>query len=390
MTADAPPVASARPRRAICLVSHNAYGAISGRAGGFIGGVEWQTSFLARWLAARGHEVTMITWGEPAGGEEFFHGVRVIKVCGKEAGLPKIKFFHPRWTGLRRALAQAKADVYYHNCGEAVTGQISQWCRQQGRAFVFSVASDADCDPRLPELGTGLERALYRSGLRHADQRIVQTRRQERRLTEQFQLSSVIIPLPCPAPSPGAGENSDARPANRILWVGRMCQVKRPDRLLDLAEALPEFEFDFVGPFHDEPWSQGINQRARRLPNVQVHGPVPRERLHDFYERATLLCCTSDYEGFPNTFLEAWSHAVPVVATVNPDGLLDGRGLGVAVDDFAEMKNVIRRLSADPALRAQLGGTGRQYFLANHVADAVMPRFESVLLETAARGGRRG
>ena len=50
----------------ICIVSHNGYGAISGGTIGFIGGVERQTSLLARWLVGRGHKVSFLTWDEGA------------------------------------------------------------------------------------------------------------------------------------------------------------------------------------------------------------------------------------------------------------------------------------------------------------------------------------
>ena len=32
-----------------------------------------------------------------------------------------------------------------------------------------------------------------------------------------------------------------------VLWIGRICEVKRPDRPLDLAEVCPDLRFDLVG-----------------------------------------------------------------------------------------------------------------------------------------------
>ena len=61
----------------VCIVSHNGYGAITGGRSGYIGGIEWQTSVLARWLAARGHRVSFITWHEGGPDEEMLDGVRV-------------------------------------------------------------------------------------------------------------------------------------------------------------------------------------------------------------------------------------------------------------------------------------------------------------------------
>ena len=51
----------------VCIISHFAYGAMTGGATGHIGGVERQTTMLARWLARRDHEVTLLTWDEGQG-----------------------------------------------------------------------------------------------------------------------------------------------------------------------------------------------------------------------------------------------------------------------------------------------------------------------------------
>ncbi|MEP0844843.1 MAG: glycosyltransferase, partial [Phycisphaerae bacterium] len=206
----------------IAIVSHFSYGSLSGRAvGRLVGGVEWQTSLTARWLAARGHDVSMLTWDEGGPAREVIDGVRVIKMCRQDAGLQGLRFFHPRWSSLLRALRAADAEVYYQNCGEYVTGQVAWWCRRNGRAFVYSVASDPDCDPALPEMKTLRERVLYRYGLRHADRLIVQTRRQQEMLRAGFGLESTWIPMPCAGPSddeylpPAPPEAGRAR----VAWV---------------------------------------------------------------------------------------------------------------------------------------------------------------------------
>jgi hypothetical protein len=48
----------------ICFVAHFAYGALSRTDTGHVGGIERQCSLMARWFAARGYRVSMITWDE--------------------------------------------------------------------------------------------------------------------------------------------------------------------------------------------------------------------------------------------------------------------------------------------------------------------------------------
>jgi glycosyltransferase involved in cell wall biosynthesis len=371
----------------VCIVCHQAYAAASGNTSGFVGGVERQTSFLARWLAQRGHKVTMLTWNEGGPLEETAAGVRIIKICRRDEGIKGLRFFHPRWTCLVKALRRAEADVYYQNGSEGVTGQVALWCRKNQKCFVFSIASDADCDPAFPAVSKH-EHALYRFGLRKADRLIAQTATQQSRLRAEFGLDSVIIPLPClipPAGSP-AGRLSAS---HRLLWIGRLCSVKRPDRFLNLAQACPDLSFDLVGPFCGPDgligeYAQNIKERAARIPNVKVHGSMKQDSLSQLYSNALCLCCTSEYEGFPNTFLEAWSHGLPVVSTFDPDGVIAKFNLGFVAGDVREMQAAIRSLIYDPAHCEEISNNDRRYFAENHTADSVLPRFESLFLETLA------
>jgi glycosyltransferase involved in cell wall biosynthesis len=373
---------------ALCIVSHNGYGAIVGGKAGFVGGVERQTSLLARWLADRGHKVSFLTWDEGGASEEMIDGVRIIKICKKDAGLPGLRFFHPKWTGLNSALKRADADVYYHNCGECVTGQMALWCRRNGRAFVFSAASEADCDPRFPELSSRRERWLYLQGLRQADRVIVQTYTQQSMMVRNFQVDATVIPMPAPGPAEDAYQMPTPS-AGRVLWVGRVCRVKRPDRLVELARACPDVQFDVAGPVYDDEFSKGAAAEAAALANVTLHGAVSREEIPDLYRRSSLLCCTSDYEGFPNTFLEAWSHGLPVVSTVDPDGVITRENLGRVASDTGTLTTAIRELLKNPAAYAASSKASRHYYLENHAMEAVMPRFEAVFAELSRAGKTR-
>ena len=366
----------------ICIVSHFAYGAMTG---GWGGGVERQTSRLSRWLAARGHEVSVVTLDQGQADETYIEGVRVIRMCRQDAGLPGLRFFHPRWTSLIRAMRKADADVYYQNCAEYVTGQVALWCKWYGKRFVYSVASDPDCDPRLPVMHTRRERVLYRYGLRNADRIIVQTRKQKAMLTEGFGLSSTVLPMPYSGPTElGA---SDARTRDfRVLWVGRFAPEKRLESLLDLAEALPSMQFEVAGrPDRDsDAYADGLLSRARLLRNVTLHGMVANEQMGELYKRASVLCSTSAYEGFPNTFIEAWSYGTPVVSTVDPDDLIATHRLGCVASTRDALLGAITKLRETPELLAELSSNARQYYLQHHTLDSAMANFERVFLDVVA------
>jgi glycosyltransferase involved in cell wall biosynthesis len=376
-----------RPPLRVAIVAHFAYGALSGNAGtggGHIGGVEKQTTMMARWLASRGHEVTLLTWDEGQPDGIVIDGVRVLKLCRRDAGLPVVRFVTPRWTSLCRGLARAAADVYYQNCGEYVTGQVALWCRLHDRAFVYSSASDADCDGDLPLMPERRVRALYRIGVRLADRVIVQSGRQHRMLEAGFGRDATVIPMPCAPPGGLASVESVDRQG--VVWIGRICRVKRPDRYLDVAALCPELRFTMVGPDDDDPdYTRAIRERAALLPNVTIRGAASTAEVDVLLRDAACLCCTSDHEGFPNTFLEAWSHGRPVVSTWDPDDLIAAHGLGsVARRDPADLAAALRSLARSPDAWRRASENARRYFDETHALDRVMPRFERVFLDAAS------
>jgi glycosyltransferase involved in cell wall biosynthesis len=373
--------ASARPRELnVCIVAHMAFGALAGSRG-HLGGVEFQTSLLARWLAERGHRVCMITWNEGQTDEQAVDGIRVITACRQDEGWPIARFVHPRWTSLVAALRRADADLYYHNCADCVTGQVALWCRARARRFVYSVASNADCEPRLPLLTTARDKVLFVAGLRRADRIVAQTDVQRRMLRENFGLDAAVIPLPTPDRSAAAGSRAVGPPGRRVAWIGRLCAVKRPDLLLDLAERCPDHAFDLVGPEDGTAYARRIVDRARGVANVTVHGPVSRDRAGALLDAAACLVCTSEIEGFPNTFLEAWSRRVPVVSTFDPDGVIARHGLGVSADP-AGLPAAVAEMTGSRSLWLEASERARRYYLAHHTIDSVMPRFESLFAST--------
>ena len=191
----------------ICIIGHNSFGAISSDAlgRGHIGGVENQTSMMARWLAARGHTVSLVTWDEGQADGAEYDGVKVYKMCRQTAGIRGVRALYPRLFSLFSAMNRAAADIYYFNAAEAVTGQIAAWCRWKGKAFVYSSAQELDCHKDLPLFQKGGvhrpgDAVFYKYGLHNSAKIIVQTIKQQRLLKEGFGLDSVPLPMPCRGP----------------------------------------------------------------------------------------------------------------------------------------------------------------------------------------------
>ena len=374
---------AAEGRRSICFVAHNALAALTGQNRQHAGGIERQQTTMATWLAARGWEVSMIVWDDPEDNATEAQGVRIIRMCSLENGLPVLRFFHPRWTSLNAALDAANADLYYYNCGDLGLGQIVAWARRRVKPVVFSVPSDPDCDPALPALGSRRERMLYRYGLSRCDYIVVQSEKQRAMLDAGFGKASTPLRMPCV----GFGDSVDREACTddegfNVLWVGRISAEKRPDWVQELAKQLPDVTFTLIGgPNRDTDYSRRVLSNEAALPNVVFVGRIAHEDMGPYYARADVLTCTSVYEGFPNVFLEAWSVGTPVVTTCDPDGLVQGEGLGFSAADIGGLVSAVRRIYEDRSLHQQISTTTRDYFDRNHRLDPAMQAFEDYFVD---------
>jgi glycosyltransferase involved in cell wall biosynthesis len=307
------------------------------------GGAEVQQTLLARALAQRGVRVSMIVgdYGQSDGAT--WDGIKTYKASAPEEGIPLLRFIHPRWTKLWSALQRANADIYYASCAGATLGQVALFTRLRRRKLVFRIASDTDCDPGALLVRYWRDKVLYQYGLQRADIVLAQTPHQQERLAQNFGRDSRVV----------ASLTETARTARGFaerdigaLWVGNIRALKHPELLLQLARSLPEISFHMVGgPMkgHEALFTE-IRKEAHSVPNVSFHGAVPYHAVGQLFERARVLVGTSEIEGFPNTYLQAWARGTPVVAFLDPQQLLSRNALGHAVTGLREMTVTVQRL----------------------------------------------
>ena len=133
-------------------------------------------------------------------------------------------------------------------------------------------------------------------GLKTGRAVIAQTMKQQRLLEQHFGLSASIVPNcyvePLRSPIHEAGRAAGG--SDRVLWVGRLSSEKRFEWLLDVAEKCPHILFDVVGTANTaSKYVRALNARAAGMTNIKMHGGVPYTAMAEFYQQATVLCCTS-------------------------------------------------------------------------------------------------
>ncbi|HYS11666.1 MAG TPA: glycosyltransferase family 4 protein, partial [Burkholderiaceae bacterium] len=157
-----------------------------------VGGASVQQTLLARALARRGHDVSMVVADLGQADDARWDAIRVLKAYRPDAGLPLLRFIHPRWTELWSALRRADADLYYTSCAGMHVGLLALFCRRFHKRFVFRSASESDCDPSRLLVRFARDRWLYAYGLRRADAILVQSRSQGEALARSYGLAARV------------------------------------------------------------------------------------------------------------------------------------------------------------------------------------------------------
>jgi glycosyltransferase involved in cell wall biosynthesis len=325
-----------------------------------VGGAELQQTLLAKALARRSAAVSMVVadYGQPDAAT--WDGVKTYKAYSADEGIPVLRFVYPRFTKLWAAMSRANADIYYTSCAGAQLGQVVLFARLHGARVIFRIASNSDCDPASLLIRYQRDKRLYRYGLRRADLVLAQTADQQRALEQNYTRESRVV---APLADCAAVRRNFADRDIGALWVGNIRSLKRPELLLEVARRLPHISFHMIGgpmPGAQELFDS-LKTAASQLANLQFHGAVAYHEVASFYERARVLVGTSQIEGFPNTYLQAWAHGTPVIAFLDPEGLLAHNAQGRAVSNIEEMCAAIVTLSTDTSQWAAASLRSTQY-----------------------------
>ena len=378
-------------RGRICFYSEYAYPLIARSSIEFAGGAEALVVRLARGLAARDYDVTLVTCDYGQSPEERVDGVRVLRSFRPGRGIRGLRFFHPRLSRAAAALMRADADVYYV-CGSGMpAGLTCDVALLRGARFVLAMMTDHDVMRRPPRDSGASGIRWFHRALRRAHRVLAQTEHQQRELRANFGVESGVLPniVDIPECTIDAGQDGI------VLWNATYKAIKRPEWFLDLARDLPTHRYVMAGIVPPPPLTREFFNRAleaaRRMPQLEVLGFLPEAELAALRRRAALVVHTSPVEGFSNVLLESWALGLPTVSGVNPDGLVERERIGRFAPDYDALCAAVSAYMSDPALRREDGARARAYARREHAPEIVLDSLCAVIdpLIAELRRGRR-
>lgn len=316
--------------------------------GEFSGGAETQCFFLAQELLVRGWEVHYIREANVEGTVDY-QGI-VVHAIPKQRKLFKWR----NWFRLKKIMRSIAADIWYVRANMSYLPFVTWHAKHANGKTIWAFSRDSQFDYTKRNIEgrlfhnciAWLDHLAFFKALNYVDGILLQTDLQKQMLFRKLLLNGEVIHNAHPVP-----KEKGVRPReNIVVWVGRLQEFKHPERFLDIVGLLKDTPISFclVGDSDNGKIREKITKGSSSLSNFQWIGSASLEEVHRLLETSKVLVNTSDYEGFSNTFIEAWMRGVPVVSLfVDPDNLIGDRRLGFVVGNISSAARKIEELVSD-------------------------------------------
>ena len=147
-----------------------------------------------------------------------------------------------------------------------------------------------------------------------------------------------------------------------IAFVGRLTQIKRPDRLLGVAGEIKSrgLKAKIIVAGEGELFASSKEHAVKE--NLPIEFLGWRKDISELFAASDIALLTSDNEGIPLTLIQAAQAGLPIVATEvgSISDIVIHEGNGYLTDTSpAALADALERLIIDPVLRQIMGEAGR-------------------------------
>lgn len=290
------------------------------------------------------------------------NGISFVKI-----GKSKLDIF-VEWIKIAYAIKKTHSDLIVFRGADRRTFPIALASNLLKTKFLFFAASDVNFVPGKELIhGVKFNRKLYQKSIRHIPYIVVQNTYQQKTLQENYSKTCLVLP------NIWLGDENEIVSSEKsidVIWVANFRRLKRAEWMVEAAKTNPQLRFALIGrPSADMDYYKQMEQECSELDNVSFYGPLGFDQTNALVAQSRILACTSEFEGFPNTFLQAWAYTLPVVSTVDPSNVIERNNLGKVVKDKEEFCKTVKCLSENVEDYCDICKSINGYFLSNHSPD---------------------
>jgi glycosyltransferase involved in cell wall biosynthesis len=355
-----------------------------------VGGWSVQLHAWLKGLAASGNRPGILTWK----GANAFVNKRVdfdlVETYDPALGLKKLRLFYYRLPELYKRAREFKPDVMIQACAGMDTGIMYGIAKTMGVPFIYRVANDADADSRHKAHLRFYEQLSFAYGLKNSHMILCQNQYQLTKMKFRFPEKPVHLisnPYSGNILSPSLVPRLNSRAY--IAWLGLFRKEKNLPLLYCIAHKLPRLKFKIAG----SPVGNRLDNETKRAlqklsmcKNVEFVGYISRAHVPSFLSKAKVLLNTSLYEGFSNTFLEAFAVGTPVAALsrVDPNAVIETNQLGPVSQNPCRLSSLIQKFVSDKEGYCETSIRCRDYVANNHDPRHLALRLVDLIRQTLA------
>lgn len=256
------------------------------------------------------------------------------------------------------------ADVYITSSASPEVGLLTLFCKIHKKKMIYRTASEWDCNGEYVNRH-GILGKLFEYGIKNASIVVTQSKDQQILLEKTYGLDSQVIKN-----SFSVSDNKRTPEKKNILWVSRCESWKNPGIFLELAIKLPNLSFIMICPKqkYQEELFENVKTEAAKIKNLTFIDFVPFEKIQRYFDEALIFIGTSNFEGFPNTYLQACLGKTPIVSyKVNPDNFIQEYKTGYFADgDRKKLEDSTKKLMEDKNDWKEKSQNAFKYLKANH------------------------
>ena len=365
----------------------------SNRTMDMVGGVQRSISTVVNEMAARGHEVDLLTWDQgraepffPISPEVRWHRLDLGDIAAKAGARLRMR----RAAKVRELIRARRPQVL-------IVFRNPQFLVMRSYSIglgIPAIAAERGAPSRFDHVPSGPRRRFIEFNALRLARRIVIQRESYRSHYPGF-LRERLVAIPNPV-YPASCHAVPHRPNDegrfRVLSVGRLHREKNHASLIRafqrVSERFPEWDLVILGDGDLRPELERMVGESGLAGRVRLLSPAPN--VSEWYAEAHLFCLPSRHEGFPNALAEAQAHGLPAVGFAGCAGVNEliedgatGR-LAPGNGDVPALAEALASLMSSHEEREMMGPAARKAMKAL-CPDAVMNAWERLFEDAINR-----